>query len=428
MRRKFLLLIIVFALSLGFCDTVTAKEKNQNKEKAASPLTVSFDLKTERLPANYKGTDIVNLYSILAKKAPKKKGEFESTAEYKVRVETYMKNSHYLSNIYAFKISETGHHGMNQLKADYNVDLQKMIITTETYGFQTHIYENNRGSIIIRQNKGSSSSYTGSNAFGARRTVTSFENLQYGIALVNEDDFGIPNERKLIFETEMPLDKAKKLKANIGVLIIGKPYLYFADEDNNFTESKPKRLTFETERYSSATFSSPSSHHTQSRYINIEALSVWVYDIRTGEILLKKQLKANNEPQVSYTDNGNGTITDNVTGLMWQKEGDNMEREWAAAGTYCGTLNLGGHSDWRLPSKKELMSIVARNIPYPGPTINLTYFPNTYADSYWSATRGRYDIFYYDKVNFNSGYVSSGYVSSSKESYSNYVRCVRGGQ
>ena len=43
----------------------------------------------------------------------------------------------------------------------------------------------------------------------------------------------------------------------------------------------------------------------------------------------------------------------------------------------CGSLNLGGYSDWRLPTKKELMSIVDYSIPYPGPTINTTYFPNT---------------------------------------------------
>lgn len=425
MRKSFLLLIIVFALSLGFCDTVAAKEKNQNKEKAASPLAVSFDLNTERLPANYKGTDIAKLYSILAKKTPKKKGEFEATAEYETRVEAYMKNSPYLSNIYAFKVSETGHHSQNQLKVDYNVDLQRMIITTETYGFQTLIYENNRGSIIIRKIDKGSSSYTGSNAFGARRTVTSFEDLQYGIALVNQDDFGIrigSNDwRKLSFETEMPLDKAKKLKANIGILIIGKPYLYLADEVPHYTESKPKRLTFETERYSGATFSSPSSHYVQSRYINIEALSVWVYDVRTGEILFKEQLK--DTKQISYTNNGNGTITDNVTGLMWQKEGDNMEKTWADAGTYCDSLTLAGHSGWRLPSKKELMSIVDRNSPKPGPTINITYFPNTYADYYWSSTTSAYSTDGAWCVYFGYGNVG-GYGKSGL----NYVRCVRGGQ
>jgi len=65
----------------------------------------------------------------------------------------------------------------------------------------------------------------------------------------------------------------------------------------------------------------------------------------------------------SYTDNGNGTITDNVTGLTWQKEDDNIERAWDNANTYCDDLTLGGYSDWRLPSDMELMSIVNYGSP-----------------------------------------------------------------
>jgi len=92
---------------------------------------------------------------------------------------------------------------------------------------------------------------------------------------------------------------------------------------------------------------------------------------------------------LSYTDNGNGTVTDNNTGLMWQKEDDGAAYNWyQASGTFdatynpssqsvCGSLTLGGYSDWRLPAKKELMTIVNYGIPYPGPTIDTTYFPNT---------------------------------------------------
>jgi len=51
----------------------------------------------------------------------------------------------------------------------------------------------------------------------------------------------------------------------------------------------------------------------------------------------------------SYTNNSNGTITDNVTGLMWQQfEGGEMTIENATI--YCDNLILGGFSDWRLPN------------------------------------------------------------------------------
>src|SRR5208283_443225 len=80
---------------------------------------------------------------------------------------------------------------------------------------------------------------------------------------------------------------------------------------------------------------------------------------------------------MSYTDNGNGTVTDNVTGLMWQKQDDDTMRTWSDASTYCTNLGVGEYSDWRLPAVMELMSIVNYGIPDPGPTINTTYFPNT---------------------------------------------------
>ena len=147
---------------------------------------------------------------------------------------------------------------------------------------------------------------------------------------------------------------------------------------------------------------------------------------------------------MSFTDNGNGTVNDNNTGLMWQKcsigqnndsacSGTAQYYNWyEASGTYhasynpssqdvCGSLNLGGHSDWRLPEKKELMSIVNYSIPYPGPTINTTYFPNTISSYYWSSTTFVNFPDYAWFVSFYNGYV---YYYDKYINY--YVRCVRG--
>ena len=139
---------------------------------------------------------------------------------------------------------------------------------------------------------------------------------------------------------------------------------------------------------------------------------------------------------LSYTDNGNGTVTDNNTGLMWQQEDDGNIYNWyVASGTYdatynptsqdvCGALNLGGHSDWRLPAKKELMTIVDYGIPYPGPTIDTTYFPNTKSVYYWTSTSfvGGLPTFAFS-ASFGDSIVS--YVN---KPWSGYVRCVRGEQ
>ena len=60
----------------------------------------------------------------------------------------------------------------------------------------------------------------------------------------------------------------------------------------------------------------------------------------------------------SYTNNGDGTISDLSTGLMWQKTDDGTSRDWSTSLTYAENLTLGGKSDWRLPNAKELQSIV----------------------------------------------------------------------
>lgn len=128
---------------------------------------------------------------------------------------------------------------------------------------------------------------------------------------------------------------------------------------------------------------------------------------------------------MSFTDNGNGTITDNNTGLVWQKQDEGTTRTWDVANSYCNNLVLGGASDWRLPTKKELMSIVDYGIPAPGPTINTTYFPNASAGStYWSTTVS-YKPSNAWSVRFGDGFVSSYYLKGSPDYY---VRCVRSGQ
>lgn len=66
------------------------------------------------------------------------------------------------------------------------------------------------------------------------------------------------------------------------------------------------------------------------------------------------QYKINNP---SYMDNGDGTITDNVTGLMWQKMMDE-KMTFEEALERVKYFELGGHSDWRVPTIKELYSLI----------------------------------------------------------------------
>jgi hypothetical protein len=62
----------------------------------------------------------------------------------------------------------------------------------------------------------------------------------------------------------------------------------------------------------------------------------------------------------SFTGNGNGTVTDNRTGLMWQQDpGDKKTRDQALA--EIGSFALAGYTDWRLPTIKELYSLIQFN-------------------------------------------------------------------
>jgi hypothetical protein len=58
-----------------------------------------------------------------------------------------------------------------------------------------------------------------------------------------------------------------------------------------------------------------------------------------------------------FKDNTDGTVTDALTGLMWQK-GENERMDWYSALKVCKGMDLAGHSDWRLPNLKELNSIL----------------------------------------------------------------------
>lgn len=66
-----------------------------------------------------------------------------------------------------------------------------------------------------------------------------------------------------------------------------------------------------------------------------------------------------------FVDNGDGTITDRVTGLMWEKGGSQSELLYYQAKSYISRLNkerFAGYDDWRIPTIEELLSLLERNV------------------------------------------------------------------
>jgi len=128
---------------------------------------------------------------------------------------------------------------------------------------------------------------------------------------------------------------------------------------------------------------------------------------------------------IKFTDNGNGTITDNATGLMWTKT-SMPGGTWYDAINTCENLTLAGYTDWRLPNIKELESIVdysqSNNVPGQA-TIDNTKFVCE-RGLYWSSTTytavSRGDSAYV--VDFSVGYVPA---SQTLKSLPCYVRPCR---
>jgi hypothetical protein len=134
----------------------------------------------------------------------------------------------------------------------------------------------------------------------------------------------------------------------------------------------------------------------------------------------------------SYTDNGDGTVSDNATGLMWQQSPFNTGFSWQEAVDYCESLELAGYDDWRIPSLKELFSI--SDFSQGWPYLDTSYFdiagPSVSKDEqYWTSNfyvglthNGAPSAF---GVNHGTGHIKS-YPASGGGPMGNYVRAVRG--
>jgi len=79
----------------------------------------------------------------------------------------------------------------------------------------------------------------------------------------------------------------------------------------------------------------------------------------------------------------NQLVRDTLTNLVWQRQASTTAMTWAAAQTYCA------NAGFRLPTVKELNSIVDSTVGVPGPTIDQQAFPNTPAQAFWTSSWNR---------------------------------------
>lgn len=129
-----------------------------------------------------------------------------------------------------------------------------------------------------------------------------------------------------------------------------------------------------------------------------------------------------------FIDNGNGTVTDTKTKLIWVKNPhtdlpDQFKKEltWKEAINACKELSFANCKDWRLPTREELFSLT--DDTRRDPAINKEMFPDTKSSWYWTSTELAGDSGYAWLVSFSYGNGDG----DGKDGY-NYVRPVRSSQ
>lgn len=119
----------------------------------------------------------------------------------------------------------------------------------------------------------------------------------------------------------------------------------------------------------------------------------------------------------------NGIVTDTKHDLEWQDDYLNEKTvlktaRWEEAVRYCEELDLGGFDDWRLPSNRELLTLVVYDNGAPAISEVFEYSASFY---YWSSTGYVNDNGFAWAVNFAQGATNIG----DKTKIRTFVRCVR---
>ena len=117
-----------------------------------------------------------------------------------------------------------------------------------------------------------------------------------------------------------------------------------------------------------------------------------------------------------FFESGDMTVTDSVTGLIWQRT-QVASKIWQQALEYCENLDYAGYDDWRLPNRNELASLLNHNRS----TSPYSDFPNMPSSAYFWSSSSSSNGGNAWRVCFKDGDVNS----YDKSSYNFYIKCVR---
>ncbi|UCG78112.1 MAG: DUF1566 domain-containing protein [Nitrospirota bacterium] len=140
---------------------------------------------------------------------------------------------------------------------------------------------------------------------------------------------------------------------------------------------------------------------------------------KTGKVQSKKSTqKVSSGTSHRFADNGDGTVLDRDTGLIWMKDANihKLPLPWLGARQYIQEMNSGirpnfGYTDWRLPAINELQTLIDRSKFYPALQVGHP-FDGVQNHFYWSASTGRDIIDYVWILDIASGEMTIDYMSA----------------
>lgn len=267
--RTILLFFLTVALGLTPVNAASSNKKAAIKHKSKSQQisfsTNAFDLSVERLPANYIGNDLIDIYQKM--QLPREKGEFEKTEEFESRI-AFWKTKPILGSIrpgdlLAFELSE----GIapDVLSIKYNADEEQITATINIV--PQFFHSDSQGWLGIFYTSKQIGSRIGTTGMGVKKRVKSFVASNIGLCMPEPTDFSI------ILSKSMPRDEVLRIKPRLRVLAIVSivsPYKV------DYTET------------SEASLSDPREWLVYYRGFYVDLKSIWLIDYVSGEIIMKK--------------------------------------------------------------------------------------------------------------------------------------------
>ncbi len=247
---------------------------------ASSPVKVRpdedlpIDPAAVRVATGFRGHDIEKVYaSLLDAEGKRYKDQFETTPQYRERIQRLaaapILGQLNRTSIYAFAVKT--------IVEGYDADGESLTVkvSIQTDMLPASAFHNGYMAIYSRGSNITKSSYVGTNAFGVTVPVEVIANQYYYIAFRSSVGLEIQGNgvwRDYLFRLHMPISEARDAKDKLAAVAVCRLVPPFTDSYTG--EQKP-------------TISNPKQETSYYKYISVDLLDVWLYDITTGKILQK---------------------------------------------------------------------------------------------------------------------------------------------